>query len=836
MFKQKMRFIFNGILASLLAMFLMVPMAYAQDKTDTSKDKSDTFTLEEITVTAQKRKSDLQKTPISIQTVTGAELTTEAKQRIDEIMQGVVGVSSQDSQVGVSFYMRGIGDIDTGGPPVGGMKQSAVAVMIDGVYQNRGEVVRGGTIDMQRAEVMRGTQATTLGGSSLAGAVSMVSNNPVFKYEGSGSLGIGNYHLVTVQGVVNVPLAENQALRVAYGTQKRDGYISSNAGDSDLTNARVKYRWQPTDALDIVGTFNHQVIGGNGVQQSVLTYYGHWEGYDSTKDRANGCTSGCYDATMGYPAYLGHLDGAKYDQRDNPWDDGFPADIWPNSVFRHTNIDQYSAEINWDLGIGKLTMTPSYQKAHFRSNESPRTTPGGIGYNFENREQETKQIDMQLASPADSSFTWLGGLYYYNTRFTGIQGNTTVSDNPTWSYVNADPNEQTTYAAYGNATYPILDVLRLTAGVRYTYDKISQRESGRANGTVFGPSEPYSYDTTDPNVMAAVNDGGWHDLTYRGGFEYDLSSQAMVYALYATAYQPGGFGAGGTQTKKYTLDQWTAGLKSRLLDNRFQLNVEGFHSTYFNRPVQGGLSYYSPGYKAYTGYSSCGPPQQGGGPPPGGGQATADYVDGYSCYVLGGNDAIFPKLYSMGADLEINFLVTENDRIDASAEYLHSVTGVPEFASTTPSFIAANTNIPNQTVADEIYQGLVTLGKSYDGLTLQNSPEWSVNVSYSHLFDLPTGSTLTPKVNAEYKSSYWSQAGGPGGDTGVAQPGESVQDAYTLWNAYLDWTSADSQFTVSAYIKNIADKPILTNYTSEGLAYASLGPPRTFGVVLSAKF
>jgi len=154
-----------------------IPQIFAQESA------AEEFTLEEITVTAQKRETNVQKTPIAIQTVSGEELMEEAKQRLDEIMQGVVGVSSQGSQVGTDFYMRGIG---TGnfGPPVGGLQQPAVAVMIDGVYQNRGEVVRGGTLDMQRVEIMRGTQSTTLGGSSLAGAVSLVSNNPVFKYEG----------------------------------------------------------------------------------------------------------------------------------------------------------------------------------------------------------------------------------------------------------------------------------------------------------------------------------------------------------------------------------------------------------------------------------------------------------------------------------------------------------------------------------------------------------------------------------------------------------------------------------------------------------------------------
>ena len=463
MLKRMTRLIFRSALSVFLVALFMVPVVYAQE----DKDK-DTFTLQEITVTAEKREANLQKTPISIQAVSGEQLSREGKQRIDDIMQGIPGVSSQGSQVGSDFYMRGIG---TGnfGPPTGGIDQSAVAVLIDGVYQNRGEVVRGGTLDMKRAEVMRGTQSTTLGGSSLAGAVSLVSNEPVFKYEGYGSLELGNYHLVNTSGVLNVPFTDNQAARIAYSNQKRDGYLESNAGNSDLTNARLKYRWQATDALNLVATFNHQDIGGNGVDNSVLTYYGYWEGYDS----ANASN---YDGTMGNPKQFGHVSGVKYDQRHNPWDDGYPANQWPNNPYRDTKIDQYSADINWNLGFGTLTVVPSYQSAHFQSTEPPRDNT----FRSENRKQKTTQVDARLASPDSAPFKWLGGFYYYDTRFSGSILTTTISpptgpgppasgsctnptsnDEYTYCWSNTDPNIQTTYAAYGNLTYPILDKLNL---------------------------------------------------------------------------------------------------------------------------------------------------------------------------------------------------------------------------------------------------------------------------------------------------------------------------------------------------------------------------------------
>jgi len=804
------------------------------------ESETEEFTLEEITVTAQKRETNLQKTPIAIATVSGEELITEAKLRIDEIMQGVVGVQTQGSQIGTDFYMRGLGTADFG-PPVAGANQSAVAVLIDGVYQNRGEVVRGGTLDMARAEVMRGTQSTTLGGSSLAGAVSLVSNSPAFKYEGSGSLGVGDHNLLSTQAVLNVPLAENQALRLAYSTEKRDGYISSGAGNSDQSNGRIKYRWQPTETFDLVATVSKQVIGGNGVDVNSLAYYGYWEGYDEA-NAAN------YDVTMGYPVLYGHVNnGVRYDDRDNPWDDGMPADKWPNNVFRHTNIYQYNLDIDWDLSIGTLSLMPSYQTAEFNSQETPRASgkQGGVlllqeGWNAQHQSQKTIQFDTQLASPNESPFEWLAGLYYYDTEVRGVMYSANfnkVQDpmapdyDPTlplnyYNWESTNPSGQTTYAAYGNVSYPVLDVFRINAGLRYTKDeKFERKNSTRLNGTADGPwaSEgDYVYDR-DRNAK-------WKSATYRVGAEYDVSDQAMVYALYATGYQPGTWGGNGSLTPKQTLDQYTLGLKSRMFDNRLQLNVEGFHSMYYNRNLQGSLSYFSDGFEGAAGRSQCGTP--GGGPPAPGATVSVAADGSYYCADTG-QGATVPELLSMGVDMEINFLITENDRLDASAEYLKSEQGKPDHGVTT-DYLNTQANMTDE-IATALINGLNAFAASYDGMTLQNSPEWSGNLSYSHMFTLASGSTLTPKLNMEYRGTYWSSGGGPG-SKGIAQPGESIQDAYMLWNAYLNWTSSDGQFNVNAYAKNIQNKPILSNFGGEGMSTVTLLPPRTFGLVFSVSF
>ena len=831
-------------------------------------DGVDALQLEEIVVTAEKRETDLQKTAISIQVYSGEELKKEGKKRIDEIMDGVVGVQSQGSQVGTDFYMRGVGN-------VGGMGggERAVAVLIDGVYQNRSETVRGGTLDVAQVEVMRGTQSTNLGASSLAGAVSLVSNQPVFEYQASGTVEVGNYHKLGTEGVLNVPLADNQALRFAFSTEKRNGYISSGAGDSDQTNARAKYRIKASDDLDMVFTLNHQNIGGNGVSDGVLLYSGHWESYvasnynglvdangdgytvdadgnvtdedgnDVTDDVdpddysvdyglfANGsCSPTTPDgvlATMGCPAlFVAVDDGVAYYDRDNPWDDGYPADAWPNNPFRDTNIDTFSADINWTTGIGTLTVKPSYQQAHFRSTEPPR----GTSFRQEDQRQKTAQLDTQLASSGDSTLTWLAGAYYYYTTtdatfktvvFPGASGmdSCDADGNYCYSWQGTDGAYTRTMSAYGNVSYPLLDTLRLTGGLRYSRDTKYVNSSDDATGTATGPSSAYVYDNS--------NEHTWSATTFSAGVEYDIFAESMLYGKYATGYQPGSV-SDSSFTKAQEIEQITLGLKNRFFGNTLQLNLELFSSTYHNRSLQGGLTVSVDEDATLT--EQC--------------RATGDAImaitsaddgstTGYNTLCFADGYPLVDDYLSRGVDMEVSWLPTSNDRFDVSVEYLKATQTAPNVSMVTVDALT-DLGVTDSAYAATMVAKVKDEADAYDGLPTQNSPEWSGNLTYSHNFNFSGGSVLTPKLNAAYKSEYWS-ASGPNANATTAMDHTSAlwQDAYVMYNAYLTWQNADGKFSVNSYVKNIANKAVMTNY---GGTYVTLDAPRTYGVSVNANF
>ncbi|MGC3981673.1 MAG: TonB-dependent receptor [Steroidobacteraceae bacterium] len=896
-------------MSKLLACLSGAAVALAGASGASAQSASSGLELEEIVVTATKRDTDLQKTSISIQTYSGDQLKKEGKKRIDEIMEGVVGVQVQTSQVGSNFFMRGV-DSGGAGAPGGAPSQTAVAVLIDGVYQNRAEVVRGGTLDVAQVEVARGTQSSNLGASAIAGAVSIVSNQPVFEYQASGSLGIGNYHLLNMEGVLNAPLTDNQALRIAYSSNKRDGYISSGAGDSDLQNVRVKYRWQATDSLNLVLTGSHQTIGGNGVSDGVLLATGQWVAYNPALAAVgsgsayaglnfNGITAtggtslgvGCASSTiagsaaranviqtMGCPAtFVAIRDGVYYWQRSNPWDDGYPADAWPNHPYRHTNIDSLSADINWTTGIGTLTVTPSVQHATFKSAEPPRG-----GWMAEDRKQDTRQFEARLASPNGSKLQWLAGVYYYYTNNSGTFQNITLPFSagmaisvtqpatPTCPYAtttssvaycytwsNTKESKQETKSVYANGTYPILDTLRVIAGVRYSRDDKSfiSVPDGSNPGDVNGPFAPYDYTCSflaagyDPRTCA--NSDSWSAFTYNAGIEFDLRPESMVYAKYSTGYQPGGVTL--VPSKKLELQQITLGMKNRFFDNKVQVNIEAFDTTYHNRTVQGGIPAVQLDVPGVAATATC---TTGGGS-----YRVTKNNDGTGCLAL--NTAVtgtptIKNLKSQGVDLELNFLPTSNDRIDASVEWLKSKYDTPPDIlvayPTVNQVLSAATGTGTGATALTAAEAQILIDKfaaqvqAYKGLTLQNSADWSGNLSYQHEFTFAGGSSLTPRIAGTYKSKYWSQSGAAASILSVNQAMQNgkghynqdgtvnlaIQPSYSLFDFFTTFRSADGKFSITGYIKNIENEPIMRN--TNGNANVTLADPRTFGATFNANF
>lgn len=757
----------------------LVQPAWAQNGED-----QDQVGLGDIVVTATKVESNLQDVPISIIVQDGQKLRNQNVRRLDEALASDTSIQIQETQVGPQFYIRGIGQ-NTGIPSP--TNQQPVALYVDGVYQPRNEYIRGGMLDVQRLEVLRGPQGTLLGGAAYAGAVSMVTWDPQFDNEAKFTVGAGNLDDRTAELVGNVKLSDTFALRVAGSSNVRKGYYSSGLEDSNSKVARVKLRWQPNDAFNVVTSAEYIKIGGIGPGQGSLS-----DTFDSD----------------GNDTGILHY----FRQRRDAWDDGTPYGQSGGAPlgFRNTTLKGLSAVASYDFdNFATLTAIPSIQTAKYISSEALR----GPQRNGENRKQDTHSVEVRLNSDPSHKISWLVGAYYYHTSFGGsfiqetvdltIPGGPPVTCPGTAiscvAYNYADGDDLTSKSVFGNVTVPLLNErLRLTGGIRYSHDKTRLNETaptGNATAPTGTTAEQY-LTLMNPTFVEAFDTSS--KVTYLGAAEFDITDKAMVYARYAEGYKKGNVQlsfTGGLQFQRpQILTDRAIGLKSRWFDDKLQVNVEYFNSYYDDYAI-----------------SVCSPLIPGG--------------CGFPLSIFPGTNVSvatnYPKVISRGFDVNIDLKPTRADFLQFSVSRLTSK--FAKASDLTQAQLDSATSDPVEQAA------LQSVFRSYEGATLQNSPKWSFNASYEHRFDLGDLGELSVRGEWVHKTSSYSNLQGGS----VPNDPVSVQPTYSLWNASTTYTTPDGNYSLTGYVRNIGNYPVMTNYST---GYADLAAPRLYGITLSGKF
>jgi len=338
------------------------------------------------------------------------------------------------------------------------------------------------------------------------------------------------------------------------------------------------------------------------------------------------------------------------------------------------------SNVQVDTGPVIVTFIPTF------SNYTYDSFNKAYGFVSQQRVRERQvSSELRLSSPLASPVQWVAGLYYYNTDLSNLAVLTNQG------IVNDQPKLKTSsYAAFADATVPIGDKLKLIGGIRYTKDHKTQDETFVSSPA--GSSGPFS---------GVLNSDA---VNFRGGAQYQLAPSALLYATYSTGYKSGGFTPdepGFNTFKPERLRAIEAGIKTRLFDNKLQLNLSGFHYSYDNYQVS------SLGIAHYGGLSALVFNSQG-------------------------------KTVIYGAELQASYRPTRNDQLDLTLSPLHSKFG---------RFI-----IPATTA------GPVVLAPAIDvsGKEVPSAPGLSGTASYQHDFRLPTG-RVAARVDTFFSTSYWSE-------------------------------------------------------------------------------
>ena len=531
---------------------------------------TETAGVTDIVVTAQRREERLQTVPIAITALNGQTLEQAGIRditRLEVLTPGLtVGQSGSDSRPA----LRGVNTDNSRQASA----DASVAFFSDGVYQSSNQQALMGFIDLARVEVQRGPQGTLYGRNSFGGNISLITNLPTQRFEGSVRGEYGSFGRYRLEGVVNAPLGDDLALRVVGLREKSHGYVKnlsptgSRAQDINDWYGRASLRYKPSSQTDIILRGN--IWSGNGHGGGAYEY--KVEGIlADPNDPSNQSLSGQI-IPINPRARASDIPGLPAL--------GVPVPTDPYTINQDTpatrHIRNYagSLEANQDLGFAGLKFIVSVNDFNAIRTSDGDFTQYHVRFNLQQTRNKTQTAELQLASHAGSPFQWVGGLYYLHTsafeyfqqyRYTrGL-----FTDNIRTNFGTRS------YAAYAQATYNITDALRLTGGARYTVDHKSTSGFDYANAAAI----PYAKAKFDK-------------VTWRGALDYKVDTNKMLYASVSNGFRSGGFNPGISIPSLLTFGPETVtayeiGAKTRFLDNKLQLNLAAFYNKYHALQVVG---------------------------------------------------------------------------------------------------------------------------------------------------------------------------------------------------------------------------------------------------------
>ena len=568
------------------SLFLTLPVLAATPK-ESVVPYSAMSAMEEITVTARKRKENLQNAPISISAFTGEGLAYRGVTKIDGLANFTPNLVFQSnpgdggSSASAAIYIRGIGQSDFV-PTV----EPGVGLYVDGVYIARSVGSILDLVDVQRIEVLRGPQGTLFGRNTIGGAISVTTKKPDDILAGKAEITGGSANRIDAKASVNVPITDKVFTRLSAGTFNRDGYVTRSYDGKDLGNVktltgRAAFRILASENFEINFAIDGTRDRNNGAPMVMTGIIMPGEpGYDATFMALNnflalGDPYSCFSAAnLNTPGCY----NTRYIQGDQNINGGTAAqfsdlDLWGASM----TLDW---KVNSDLSVKSITAYRHLNSTFARDiDESPIL----IGHVWDSLKQHQFSQEFQInGNSFNNRLNWVGGLYYFKEKSDNVNLlEFTVADFKSGGYVDSQ-----SWAGYGQATYAITDALKFTGGLRYTEDKKSFLPD-QVIEQVNVPSFIFPFPVGARILPYETATNKIHSVTPMANLSYQWAESFMTYVSYSEGFKSGGF----TQRvfppeptipsfRPEFAKVYEAGFKFDGFHKRFKLNGAVFHTKY----------------------------------------------------------------------------------------------------------------------------------------------------------------------------------------------------------------------------------------------------------------
>ena len=653
----------------------------AQNAVAASQDN----TLEEVVVTAEKKSESAERTPVALSAFGGDTLKAAGIVSIADIQNVAPGVTMGRDNFGVNINIRGVTSTDNTSKG-----DQGIAFNVDGIPIGRPIEEGLAFFDVNRVEVLRGPQGTLYGKSSTGGAINVITNRPEDKFEAGGDVEFGNYNARRENAVINVPLVEQLAVRVAVNANDRDGYLKTADGsparnDQHDQSARLSALYTINPSASLLVQFTGGEVSGVGQTQAL---FGNVENYSGSGQR------NVYGDPFG-----GHID----DHFRN-WNGEFNADAgfahftYDGAHLVYTARDETSS-VNDPYGNGAADEPGFFPPVPF---------PGpAASYAWRNYRGDftTDSHEIRFSNAEPGMFDWVVGANWYKEQIHESDHNwlSPLADPSLATSVNAiDPvntTTHTTYGIFGQTTWHITDVWGVVLGLREAHDDVKRIGAFAAPWEQIPSGAPWPDAYGNPcaapsDCIGTPNNGAESasKLTYRVGLNAQVDPNDLIYATVATGYKAGGFNDFATSVNgaTYAPENMTA----------YELGYKGEPES--NLRFNSDLFYYD--------YSS---------------DQISSLVYVATSPVIATRSAA-TRIY--GWENEVTWKFTSHDIVDGSLALEKS----------------KYTNFLTGALADI----------NWDGKSLDKTPAAVVIAGITHIFDFSSGSNLSVRLGTKYSTSY----------------------------------------------------------------------------------
>jgi iron complex outermembrane receptor protein len=757
----------------------------AADATETAESPG----LEEIVVTAEKRESTVQHTALDIAVFSGATLQDQGIEDFTTLYKVAPNVNVNSGGVGgigaTVIAINGIHAYD-----ISNSTQSPIAVNLDGVYLARMTGLTGIFYDLQRVEELAGPQGTLYGRNATGGAVNVLTNKPGHEFGAEGTVEAGNYGESRVEGALNLPLSDTFSLRFAGREYQHKGYFSNGLSDAHEDGGRLSALWNITGKATLSASADYETSNDHDQGLGLV-------GVRNLAATAN--PNGTYTVNPGPNVAV----------PTNPYSN--TSVLYPDGRGTSTNNSEIKGamlQFDYDFDFATLTSQLGYRAVNayavFLEPPSPvgtgpggsvlpGTAPlltGGVGTQDLPQQSKSYSAEVRLASTATTPLQWVTGLYGFKEDQSGeicVQASYTV---PACVFNSGPTTDAVSYAAFFQTTYtPPFDdnKIHVVIGGRYNHDEVSGSTSESAVFPLTG-AVPVGHEF----VLAQTNlDKVAEKGTYKLGLNYDLTPDNLLYASNSTGYRSFNYQYG---TYYYappeTIHAWDFGSKNEFWNRRLQVNFDAFIYEYYgsDRSEQT----YPPPFLSFLPF----------------GEITS-YSSGHSRY--------------KGLSFDVHASITQDDRASLALQYLDT-----RYVDFVLPAIFKNTTPEN-------YLGIPT-GQAtgvFTGDPIAVVPPWAGTAGYDHDWHV-FGGTVTGRLDAQFASRTEMADADPGTLQAVERAG------YIQGDVLLRFAPKNDMWSVSAWCRNVTDKIVWTSAiyqgtANNGLVTATLAPPRTFGITVTAK-